>query len=257
MPSRGWEALQLSVQARWVHSLIMDCTYGASTPGASPGVGWEAAALEDLVALDRSCSYARVVSPPPQPSVSMVQLVSCWTLSPHMACPASIIHCDSICSAAEWAQHEPHCPWFFTGVTYPASVQSTRRGATPLAAAASFHQGTSPGEVPLGCPGEPALLEGSYVMCSQPSGMKPCPARPLKSQSNSSWDLSENLVTPNAGPPPDSSCSALYRSARTKFSEKIAKRFASSARVGYDLRYALLKLAHSERASKGCVIIQP
>jgi hypothetical protein len=28
-------------------------------------------------------------------------------------------------ATAEKAQHEPHCPWFFTPVTFPEVVQST------------------------------------------------------------------------------------------------------------------------------------
>ena len=32
------------------------------------------------------------------------------------------------------AQHDPHCPWFLTGVTAPFSLQSTYSGSSPVKA---------------------------------------------------------------------------------------------------------------------------
>jgi len=48
---------------------------------------------------------------------------------------------DSIASVAEKAQHDPHCPWSFTGVTIPLVLQSTEEGAVVMVASSSSKTG--------------------------------------------------------------------------------------------------------------------
>jgi len=37
----------------------------------------------------------------------------------------AISQADYIAAVAEKAQHDPHCPWFLTAVTFPWATQST------------------------------------------------------------------------------------------------------------------------------------
>jgi len=45
---------------------------------------------------------------------------------------------DSVAPVVENAQHEPHWPWFFTGVTAPAAFQSTEEGSAVLCSSVRF-----------------------------------------------------------------------------------------------------------------------
>ena len=71
--------------------------------------------------------YAEIVSPPMQPRLVRSHETICCGASVYVTA-SSRIASDSICSVALKAQHDPHCPWFITGVTAPFVRQSTDAG---------------------------------------------------------------------------------------------------------------------------------
>merc|ERR1719463_148911 len=62
--------------------------------------------------------------PPLHPESTLSQSTSCCSLRDTSE-PVAISQAPSSEPVVENAQHEPHCPWFFTGVTAPLVVQST------------------------------------------------------------------------------------------------------------------------------------
>ena len=78
-------------------------------------------------------SKAEVVSPPAQPKTPFFappQDVACCALKTVGGPPFKKKAVSTCCTALK-AQHEPHWPWFFTGVSAPSTArQSTRSAAS-------------------------------------------------------------------------------------------------------------------------------
>merc|ERR1712190_146481 len=62
--------------------------------------------------------------PPLHPESCLSQSTNCCSLS-ETSLPLAISQAPSEEPVVENDQHEPHCPWFLTGVTAPLVVQST------------------------------------------------------------------------------------------------------------------------------------
>merc|ERR1711898_71167 len=70
--------------------------------------------------------------PPLHPESTLSQSTNCCSLR-ETRLPLAISHAPSNAPVVENDQHEPHCPWFFTGVTAPFVVQSMdAANASPL-----------------------------------------------------------------------------------------------------------------------------
>merc|ERR1719309_702197 len=73
------------------------------------------------------------MSPPPHPLLcsALLQSTNCCSLS-DMSFPLAMALLPSVEPVVENAQHDPHCPWFFTGVTAFWDLQSTESSAVLL-----------------------------------------------------------------------------------------------------------------------------
>merc|ERR1719216_851459 len=82
---------------------------------------------------------ASSINPPLHPSLpsALEQSTNCCSDKVVISLPVTelaIAYRDSNEPVVENAQHDPHCPWFLTGVTYDlpsTSVQSTAAGLSP------------------------------------------------------------------------------------------------------------------------------
>merc|ERR1719473_87157 len=87
--------------------------------------------LSASIAIDTGPLFSASIRPPWQPwfPSAFEQSTSCCS-EMDTSLPVAISHAPSSEPVAEKLQHEPHWPWFFTGVTAPLVVQSTESASS-------------------------------------------------------------------------------------------------------------------------------